>query len=79
MNWTNVCALWQEQRKRIHPEEGEKRVSLHSTKIDTVVQELCHHIRDGQYMAGQRLPAEPKLAEELQVSHQTLRTELAHF
>lgn len=49
---------------------------VNKTKIDEVVKELQRRIVEGTYQAGERLPAERALAEELGVSRQTLRTAL---
>src|SRR6266571_6173497 len=46
------------------------------TKIDDVVTELRRRIHQGQYVAGQRLPSERDIAEELGVSRPTVRTAL---
>jgi GntR family transcriptional regulator len=46
------------------------------TKIDEVVTELQNRINQGIYTAGQRLPSEREIAEELNVSHATVRTAL---
>ncbi|MBE3557878.1 MAG: GntR family transcriptional regulator [Ktedonobacteraceae bacterium] len=46
------------------------------TKIDEVIKELSQRITQGYYVAGQRLPAERELAEELNVSRVTIRTAL---
>jgi len=46
------------------------------TKIDEVVAKLLHRITQGEYVAGQRLPSERELAEELGVSRVTIRTAL---
>src|SRR6266568_6988048 len=46
------------------------------TKIDEVVAKLLHRITQGEYVAGQRLPSERELAEELGVSRVTVRTAL---
>ncbi|MEO6888391.1 MAG: GntR family transcriptional regulator [Ktedonobacteraceae bacterium] len=43
------------------------------TKIDEVVEELSKRIVQGQYVAGQRLPSERELADELHVSRVTIR------
>lgn len=45
-------------------------------KIDEVVEEIQRRIAEGIYQAGDQLPAERDLADELQVSRQTLRTAL---
>lgn len=52
---------------------------MYQTKIEATVQELRQRMFDGRYSVGQRLPAERKLAEELQVSRQTIRTVLARL
>src|SRR5690349_7256175 len=44
------------------------------TKIDEVVEELYQRISQGMYNAGERLPAERDLAEELHVSRQTVHS-----
>lgn len=44
------------------------------TKIDEVVEALSKRITQGYYVAGQRLPSERELAEELNVSRVTVRT-----
>lgn len=46
------------------------------TKIDEVVEELRKRIAYGQYVAGQRLPSERELADELHVSRVTIRAAL---
>jgi GntR family transcriptional regulator len=46
------------------------------TKIDDVVTELRRRIHQGQYVAGQRLPSERDIAEEMGVSRPTVRTAL---
>lgn len=46
------------------------------TKIDEIVEELQRRIGEGFYVAGQRLPAERDLADELSVSRQTVRSAL---
>src|SRR5579884_1153809 len=46
------------------------------TKIDEVVEELRKRIAQGHYVAGQRLPSERELAEELNVSRVTIRAAL---
>ncbi|GCE18686.1 GntR family transcriptional regulator [Dictyobacter kobayashii] len=43
------------------------------TKIDEVVSELLNRIERGIYTAGQRLPSERELTEELNVSRATIR------
>jgi DNA-binding GntR family transcriptional regulator len=46
------------------------------TKIDEIVEELSSRIAQGYYVAGQRLPSERELAEELRVSRVTIRAAL---
>src|SRR5581483_1468912 len=46
------------------------------TKIDEVVEALSTRMVQGYYVAGQRLPAERELAEELKVSRVTIRAAL---
>jgi GntR family transcriptional regulator len=46
------------------------------TKIDEVVEALSSRLAEGYYVAGQRLPAERELAEELNVSRVTIRAAL---
>jgi GntR family transcriptional regulator len=46
------------------------------TKIDETVEELQKRISRGIYVAGQRLPSEREIAEELNVSRVTVRTAL---
>lgn len=46
------------------------------TKIDDIVGELSRRIAQGQYAAGQRLPSERELANELNVSRVTIRAAL---
>jgi len=46
------------------------------TKIDEIVEELKKRILQGFYVAGQRLPSEREVAEELGVSRVTVRTAL---
>lgn len=46
------------------------------TKIDDVVTELHRRINKAEYVAGQRLPSEREIAEELGVSRVTVRTAL---
>jgi GntR family transcriptional regulator len=43
------------------------------TKIDEVAAELKHRIDRGDYAAGQRLPSEREITDELQVSRATVR------
>src|SRR5258708_34042972 len=43
------------------------------TKIDEVAAELKHRIDRGEYAAGQRLPSEREITDELQVSRATVR------
>src|SRR5437588_7841712 len=43
------------------------------TKIDEVGAELTNRINRGEYAAGQRLPSEREIAEELQMSRATVR------
>ncbi|HLI08576.1 MAG TPA: GntR family transcriptional regulator [Ktedonobacteraceae bacterium] len=50
--------------------------AMKDTKIEEVVEELDWRINKGQYTAGQRLPSERELAEELSVSRVTVRTAL---
>jgi GntR family transcriptional regulator len=47
-----------------------------NTKIDEIVEELSKRIAQGYYVAGQRLPSERELAEELNVSRVTIRAAL---
>src|SRR5579885_3430292 len=46
------------------------------TKIDEIVEELQRRITQGLYAAGQRLPSEREIADELNVSRVTVRTAL---
>lgn len=46
------------------------------TKIDEIVEELNKRIVQGRYVAGQRLPSERELADELNVSRVTIRAAL---
>jgi GntR family transcriptional regulator len=46
------------------------------TKIDEVVEELSNRIAQGYYVAGQRLPSEREIADELYVSRVTVRSAL---
>lgn len=46
------------------------------TKIDEIVEKLQQSISQGIYVAGQRLPAEREIAEELNVSRVTVRAAL---
>src|SRR5260370_19238667 len=46
------------------------------TRIDEVVAALSHRIESGEYVAGQRLPSEREIAEELQTSRVTVRAAL---
>jgi DNA-binding GntR family transcriptional regulator len=46
------------------------------TKIDEIVEELQKRILQGFYVAGQRLPSEREIAEELNVSRVTIRAAL---
>ncbi len=43
------------------------------TKIDEVAAELKNRIDRGEYAAGQRLPSEREIADELNVSRATVR------
>jgi GntR family transcriptional regulator len=49
------------------------------TKIDEVVAELTRRIEQGIYTAGQQLPSEREIAEELGVSRPTVREALARL
>src|SRR5258708_869235 len=49
------------------------------SKIDEAVDELRHRINEGIYVAGQRLPAEREIAEEMNVSRQTVHSALARL
>ncbi|GCE26414.1 GntR family transcriptional regulator [Dictyobacter alpinus] len=49
------------------------------TKIDEVVAELLSRIERGIYTAGQRLPSERELTEELNVSRATIRGALSRL
>ncbi|UWE04874.1 GntR family transcriptional regulator [Laceyella sacchari] len=49
---------------------------MSNSKIDEVVKIIHGRIIEGNYVAGQRLPAERVLAEELGVSRPTIRTAL---
>jgi GntR family transcriptional regulator len=46
------------------------------TKINETVSELQKRINDGFYVAGQKLPSEREIAEELNISRVTVRTAL---
>jgi GntR family transcriptional regulator len=46
------------------------------TRIDEVVTALSRRIESGEYVAGQRLPSEREIAEELQTSRVTVRAAL---
>jgi GntR family transcriptional regulator len=46
------------------------------TKIDEVVAELTNRINRGEYAAGQRLPSEREITEELHMSRATVRAAL---
>src|SRR6266849_9481921 len=46
------------------------------TRIDEVVSELVRRIEASEYVAGQRLPAERELADELRTSRVTIRAAL---
>lgn len=46
------------------------------TKIDEIAEELSKRIAQGRYVAGQRLPSERELADELDVSRVTIRAAL---
>lgn len=52
------------------------RVLGKETKIDEIVEELQKRIAQGFYSAGQRLPSEREIADELKVSRVTVRTAL---
>jgi GntR family transcriptional regulator len=49
---------------------------MSNSKIDEIVKIIHKRIIEGKYVAGQRLPAERVLAEELGVSRPTIRTAL---
>lgn len=49
------------------------------TKIDEVVSEILKRINEGVYVAGQRIPAERRIQEELNVSRTTVRGALARL
>jgi GntR family transcriptional regulator len=49
------------------------------TKIDEVVAEITKRITQGIYAAGQQLPSEREIAEELDVSRPTVREALARL
>jgi GntR family transcriptional regulator len=49
---------------------------MSNSKIDEIVKIIHKRIMEGKYVAGQRLPAERELAEELGVSRPTIRTAL---
>lgn len=51
-------------------------VQKKETKIDEIVEELQRRILHGFYVAGQRLPSEREIAEELNVSRVTIRAAL---
>jgi GntR family transcriptional regulator len=49
------------------------------TKIDEIVRELQNRIERGVYVAGQRLPSERELTEELKVSRGTIRAAMVRL
>jgi len=58
---------------------GKREVDMpleRETKIDEVVEKLSKRVAQGYYVAGQRLPSERELAEELEVSRVTIRAAL---
>ena len=56
--------------------DKEHMENLKETRIDEVVGQLVRRIEAGDYVAGQRLPAERELAEELHTSRVTVRAAL---
>src|SRR5207247_3288697 len=57
------------------PGKGGKKEMVvdRDTKIDEVAAELKNRIDRGEYAAGQRLPSEREIADELNVSRATVR------
>src|SRR5712691_5871063 len=48
-------------------------------RLDEIVEELSKRMAQGRYVAGQRLPSERELAEELNVSRVTIRAALVRL
>jgi len=68
-----TCGIYQRQLPR--REDGITPLGK-ETKIDEVVDDLREHIVRGFYVAGQRLPSEREIAEEMGVSRVTVRAAL---
>ena len=56
--------------------DNEHMKHLKETRIDEVVSELARRIEANEYVAGQRLPSERELSEELLTSRVTIRAAL---
>src|SRR5437016_2372403 len=56
--------------------EKKRMIEDKDTKIDEVAAELKNRIDRGEYAAGQRLPSEREITEELNVSRATIRAAL---
>jgi len=52
---------------------------LEQSKIDEIVEKIKNQILQGEYSAGQRLPSERDLAEQLSVSRATIRSVLSRL
>ena len=59
--------------------EKDEKMKDKDTKIDEVVTELTRRIEQGIYAAGQQLPSERDIAEELEVSRPTVREALTRL
>ena len=52
---------------------------MEQSKIDEIVEKIKNQILQGEYSAGQRLPSERDLAEQLSVSRATIRSVLSRL